>query len=72
MALDDRDFQSYNLPESTKQRNLEGIQQRFEEALPLRRKPFELRIPLPETKCGSVLACAIAALILFAVLWYIA
>lgn len=70
MALDERDYHSYNLPDETKERNLTELRRRFELSMRQKEEPF-IEFELPETKTGWLAFYATFCALLGFVLWYV-
>ncbi|MFT3847867.1 MAG: hypothetical protein QM739_04075 [Propionivibrio sp.] len=71
MALDERDYHSFNLPEAVKEARIRAMKDRFENALPQEKKPFEIEVPIPETRLGWFFFYAAVCIVITVVLWYV-
>ena len=52
MGSDERNNQSFRLPEAVKEARIRKIKDRFDKALPQKRTSFAIGIPIPETSRG--------------------
>lgn len=69
MALDERDYHSYQLPEHIKEKRLQELKNRFEESTPQTERTFQIDLELPETRTEWALFYFVVSLVIAFVLW---